>query len=329
METTLQQIIARVPEWASAQSIQTSVLMGGITNQNYRVDVDGTSFVVRVTGKDSELLGINRQHEYECSVIAAETGVAPEVLHFFPDLGSIVTRFIDGHKIPPNAMGTRENIARVATAVRRLHRARPYPGAFSPFRAVQEYRRNAERLGAPMPSDIDELFRWVNQIEATVNVCRDRMVRRALHAHHAGWSAESILSLSQDVSCHNDLLNENFLDDGNIRIIDFEYAAMGDPFFDLGNFAAHHQFDGEQDAWLIESYFGAGRDVALQRLYDESFARLQLMKTVSDLREALWGVVQIKLSSLDFDYRAYADEFFGRYREKWSKAKSYVARLEV
>ena len=53
--------------------------------------------------------------------------------------------------------------------------------------------------------------------------------------------------------CHNDLLNLNFIDDGTrIRILDWEYAGMGDIFFDLGNVAAQHEFNDEQDEILFE-----------------------------------------------------------------------------
>lgn len=302
VESTLAQIIARVPEWANAQSIQTSFLAGGLSNLNFRVDVDGQSFVVRVCGQGLELLGVNRQHEYECNVIAAEMGVAPDVIHFFPDLGTLITRFVDGRKLLSEQIGTRENIQRVVNSVRRLHQsARPFPSAWSPFRTIEEYRRTAERLGCPMPDDIDELFGWAAQIE------------RAMYR-----SAPPSI-----VPCHNDLLNENFLDDGTIRIIDYEYAAMGDPFFDLANFSSHHRFNDEQDQWLIESYFGADRrDVASQRLYHERFARLQRMKLISDLREAMWGVVQIKVASVAFNYQAYANEWFGRFRAKRELADS-------
>ncbi len=297
MDTILKRIIARVPQWADAKSIQSSFLAGGISNLNYRVDVDGESFVVRVCGKDLELLGVNRPHEYECNVIAAEVGVAPEVIDFFPDLGSLITRFIDGKKIPAEQIGTHENIQRVARSIRRLHGARPFPSTFSAFRTVQDYRRTAERLGAPMPANIDEMFTWAAQMEAA-------MVRNGPPQH---------------VSCHNDLLNENFIDDGAIRIIDYEYAAMGDPFFDLGNFAVHHRFSDEQDAWLIESYFGESETSEVF-----AFARLKLMKMVSDLREAMWGVVQIKVASVDFDYQAYADKHFARYQQQWADGR--VAR---
>ncbi|MBI1801065.1 MAG: phosphotransferase [Chloroflexi bacterium] len=295
MDTTLQTIIGRVPRWVNARHIAITPLAGGITNLNYRVDVDGESFVVRVCGKDGEKLGVNRQHEYACSVIASEAGVAPEVIDFFPDLGSLVTRFVAGRKIPAGQIGTLENIGRVADSIRRYHGARPFPGAFSAFRTVEEYRRTAEELGAPMPRNVNELFMQASQMEAAI--AHYRIVRQA-----------------PDVPCHNDLLNENFIDDGRrVRIIDWEYAGMGDPFFDLGNFAVHHRFSDEQDARLIESYLGDADDAA--------FAHLKLMKMVSDLREAMWGVVQINLSTLDFDYQAYADKHFSRFQEQWADAR--------
>ena len=106
--------------------------------------------------------------------------------------------------------------------------------------------------------------------------------------------------------CHNDLLNLNFIDDGtHIRILDWEYAGMGDIFFDLGNFAVQHEFNGEQDEILLRAYFG--------KPTDSQRAHLKLMKIMSDLREAMWGVVQAGVSKLDFDYVGYAEKYFGRF----------------
>jgi len=105
--------------------------------------------------------------------------------------------------------------------------------------------------------------------------------------------------------CHNDLLNANFIDDGTrIRIVDWEYAGMGDPFFDLGNFSINHELTPDEDAILLAAY---DDDVRPARL-----ARLTLMRTVSDFREAMWGVLQQGISSLDVDFVAYAGEHFER-----------------
>lgn len=297
----LQPVIERMPGWATALSIRAVPLAGGITNRNYRVDVDNESFVVRIYGRDTELLGVNRRHEYECNVSAAATGVAPEVVAFFPELDSIVTRFLAGKPITADAIGTPENIRRAARAIRRLHGSSAYPGRFSPFRAIEEYRHTAGELGCPMPENLDQLFEHAYGLEA------------ALYA--AGTAAE--------VPCHNDLLNENFIDDGSIRIIDYEYAAMGDAFFDLGNFAVHHRFDDIQDGRLLDAYFVDGAAGAA-RVPADAMARLKFMKMSSDLREAMWSVVQIKLSALAFDYQAYANRHFERFQSMWNDPR--VAR---
>jgi thiamine kinase-like enzyme len=105
--------------------------------------------------------------------------------------------------------------------------------------------------------------------------------------------------------CHNDLLNANFIDDGErIRIVDWEYAGMGDPFFDLGNFSVNHGLDADEDAILLAAYEGVARPARL--------ARLRLMRVVSDFREAMWGVLQQALSTLDVDFAAYAELHFER-----------------
>src|SRR5205823_10071885 len=86
------------------------------------------------------------------------------------------------------------------------------------------------------------------------------------------------------VPCHNDLLNANFLDDNSIRIVDWEYAGMGDRFFDLANFSVNHEFEVEDDRRLLATYFGEARDADL--------ASLRMMRFMSDFREAMWGVLQ-------------------------------------
>ena len=107
------------------------------------------------------------------------------------------------------------------------------------------------------------------------------------------------------VPCHNDLLNANFIDDGaSIRIVDWEYAGMGDRFFDLGNFAVNHQLSEEDEGGLLSAYFG--------RLVSSQYARLRLMRIMSDYREAMWGVLQQAISELDFDFQAYAGKHFDR-----------------
>jgi thiamine kinase-like enzyme len=112
------------------------------------------------------------------------------------------------------------------------------------------------------------------------------------------------------VPCHNDLLPGNLIRDrrdGHILIVDWEYAGMGHPYFDLGNLSVNNDFDEAADERLLTAYHeeppGADRRAALR-----------LMRILSDAREAAWGVVQVAVSELEFDFAAYADTHFERLR---------------
>ena len=265
--------------WPGRQA-RVEVLGGGITNHNLKVEVDGETFVLRVAGKDTDLLGIDRTVELAATKSAAALGVGPEVVAFVEPEGWLVTRFVDG-EIPPLArMREHDLLARVARALRAFHDGPAIPGTFDSFRVVEDYGRIAAERGGEIPAAFD----WAREIARRIE-----QLRRGAEA----------------VSCHNDLLNANFLDDGeHLRIVDWEYAGMGDPFFDLGNLAVNNGLDAAAQALLLEEYFGDVRDVHR--------ARLALMRIVSDFREAMWGVVQQGISKLDFDYVDYADRHFTR-----------------
>ena len=76
--------------------------------------------------------------------------------------------------------------------------------------------------------------------------------------------------------CHNDLLNANFLIGDRIYLLDWEYAGMGDIFFDLANFSDNHEMIDAQDLWMLECYFG--------NVTERHVAHLKIMKVLSDLR---------------------------------------------
>jgi len=290
---SVSEAIARVPQWSGAQGIEVEPLGGGITNRNFRVTVNGQAYVLRLAGEDTELLGIDRQHEYAANVAAAKVGVAPEVVYFIEPEGYLVTRFVDGKPIPIDEMRSSENVRRVAQALIKIHSMGSIPGVFSASRVVNAYTTLSRRNGALFPDDFDWLLDRKREIEG---------------AQHQGTIMPR--------PCHNDLLNGNFLDDGAIRILDWEYAGMGDVFFDLANFAVHHDFSDDEDRLLLECYFGEASEAR--------FPRLKQMKVMSDFREAMWGVVQSTISKLDFDFQGYALEHFDRMRRsmndpRWGK----------
>src|SRR5690349_6097542 len=280
MEQHIAHIISQIPGWSVERAVVTP-LEGGITNQNYRVDIDGASFVLRVGGKGTHLLGIDRERESICSTLASRVGVAPAVHHFLPGEDALVTHFITGTAITSESAAQPEILRRIVASMQHYHAGPDFPGAFSPFATVRNYHRLASQYGVIFPDTLPRVFALMVRIEEALG---------AVHQHKP---------------CHNDLLASNFIDDGHIIwIIDWEYAGMGDPFFDLGNFSINHGLQPDEDELLLEAYDGA---VDARRL-----ARLTLMRVVSDFREAMWGVLQQGISTLDVDFVAYASAGFDR-----------------
>ena len=264
------------------------VLGGGITNHNAKVEVDGEVFVLRVAGRDTDLLGIDRSVELAATRAAAERGIGPEVVEFVEPEGWLVTRFISGSTPPLEHMRDAAMLERVASALRAFHDGPAIPGQFDSFRVVEAYRETALARGGAIPDAYDR-------------------------AHEIAGRIESRRGGAAPVPCHNDLLNANFLDDGErLRIVDWEYAGMGDRFFDLANFSINHELDADGCATLLTAYFGEARP--------EDAAALELMRFMSDFREAMWGVVQATVSELDFDFSAYARDHFERLERTASTA---------
>jgi thiamine kinase-like enzyme len=255
-------------------------LGGGITNRNFRVTVDDAAYVLRVGGKDTELLGIDRAVEHGASLVAAELGIGPDVVAFVEPEGWLVTRFLEGRPIPPEAMRRPENLERAARTLQKLHDGPEISGRFDSFRVVEAYRETAAAHGVGVPGAFDRAKPIADEIERRR---RDEAAR----------------------PCHNDLLNANFIEQGErLRIVDWEYAGMGDRFFDLANFSVNHELGEDENEALLAAYFGEARPADRDAL--------RLMRFMSDFREAMWGVVQRGISELDFDFAAYAEEHFAR-----------------
>ena len=254
-------------------------LGGGITNHNFKVEVEGGEFVLRMGGARTQLLGIDRAAEHAAGVRAYEVGVGPEVVAFVPSQGWLVARFIDGRTISPDEMREPETLRRVMAALRKFHEAAPIPGRFDSHAVVEDYHAKAVEHGVEIPRAYDGALAVSRRIRAT-----------------RGEQAVA--------PCHNDLLNANFLDDGEVRIVDWEYAGMGDPFFDLANFSINHEFSIDDDRRLVEAYFG--------KMRESDLASVRLMRFMSDFREAMWGVLQSGISELDFAFGEYAAKHFAR-----------------
>jgi thiamine kinase-like enzyme len=281
----LTEVVARVTALLGPRQGSVVQLEGGITNRNFRVNFGGTDYVVRLPGKRTEILGIDRIAECIANKSAAGLGFAPGVAAMFEEPSCLVTMFVPGRQVSADQLRRSEMLAEVAHDLRRFHDSgTELPTGFDSFRLVEEYAETGRAHGSEPPEGYDD----------------------ALEAAHAIEKAIDGRPTHELVPAHNDLLTANFLRDGDkLQLIDWEYAGMGDRWFDLGNFAANNEFDEEHEAEFLEAYFGEPPD-------DVRRATLKLFRFMSDFREAMWGVVQAGVSHLDFDFGEYAQKHFDR-----------------
>jgi thiamine kinase-like enzyme len=255
-------------------------LDGGITNHNYRVRFAARDYVVRLPGKDTSLLGIDREAERLANEAAARLGIAPAVAA--ADDRAIVTEFVVCRPVDPDAL--RADPAQVARALRAFHDSGTVlPTPFWVPDLLSDYARIVAARGGTLPPEYADTRALADRVAAA-------------------------LPLLEPVPCHDDLLPANLLvvDDGRIVLVDWEYAGMGHRFFDLGNLAVNNEFDDDAEARLLAAYFDEDPPSPARR------AALKLMRIMSDAREAAWGVVQGVISELDFDFAAYAMKHFDR-----------------
>ena len=282
--TDVAQILARLSALLGPPDGEPVPLDGGITNRNYKVEFDGKPYVVRVPGRDTAALGIDRDAEWAAACAAARAGVGPPVRAMLEDPPILVTVFVEGRHVTEEDLREPEMLSKLARCLHQMHSSgEELPSTFSAFRVHEEYARTARGRGVELPGDYDPACKRSKKIE--------KVLRGPTH---------------EPVPCHNDLLAANLIRNGDdLRIVDWEYAGMGDRWFDLGNLAVNNGLDEEAEKVLLEAYFDEPPD-------GRQLATLHLMRYMSDFREAMWGVVQGTVSELDFDFDAYADKHFAR-----------------
>jgi thiamine kinase-like enzyme len=175
---------------------------------------------------------------------------------------------------------------RMSRAIRRLHSGPRFLTDFNMFRLTEYYLNLCKERSIRIPEGYLEQMPWVEQIEKAMSV-------RPLAS----------------VPCNNDLLAENYLDDGKqLWLIDYEYSGNNDPTFELGNTCQEMQFSDAQIGEVCAAYFGTASS--------DMIARMKLNMIMSDVGWGLWAAIQAKISTIDFDFWGWAIERWGRAVEK-------------
>jgi thiamine kinase-like enzyme len=281
----VEEVATKIPEWRG-KNVSISPLSGGLTNSNFKVEVDGTPYFVRVPGASTELLAIDRANEYHNTKAASEAGVAPRIFHHLPEYNVMVIVFLEGKTMSKESLNQPGQPTRMAQAIKRLNAGPRFLLDFNMFRLTEYYLGLCRDRDIPIPDGYLDRVPTVQRIEA----------------------AMSVKPLAT-VPCNNDLLAENYIDDGKqLWLIDYEYSGNNDPTFELGNTCQEMQFSDEQIAEVCSAYFGVVKK--------DLIARMKLNMIMSDVGWGLWAAIQAKISTIDFDFWGWAIERWGRAVEK-------------
>ena len=283
---TIEDVIAAIPEW-TGRAFTAEPITGGLTNRNFRVTVDGTPHFVRIPGEATELLAVDRGNELHNSRAAAAAGVGPRVVHHVPRFDVIALEWLPGRTMSNAAFAEPGMPARIAGALRRLHAGPRFRDDFNMFRLTERYLALVDERAIRLPGGYRDGIAAVPRIEV------------ALRARP-----------QPTVPCHNDLLAENYIDDGErLWIVDYEYSGNDDPTFELGNTAQELGFDDARQAELCAAYFGEASPALL--------ARMRLQMIMSDVGWSLWAAIQARISAINYDFAGWAEE-------RWARAAAMI-----
>lgn len=266
-------VVAATPVLAAARSLSITALEGGLSNSNWLAEADGRRYVVRIAGQGAPPSA--RRTEELAARSAAAAGIAPEVVTFTPEGHSVVS-FVEAVETMTSERFTSPvMVARVAGLLRAIHALPAIDGAFDPYADIDARLGAIEAAGTRLPSRVPSLLERVE---------RTRRRRAARFT---------------PVLCHNDPYYMNVIDDGDrLWMIDWEYAGMGDPLFDLGGVA--YLLDDAGREHLLAAYSG--------RTDDDARHELDEMTAVFLAWNITWCLVQATTSDIDHDFLDFAGE---------------------
>ncbi len=264
-------------------SIYIERLSGGLTNYNYKVSLGASSYFFRCTNQNSDILGSSLDREWQITNKISEEKIAPQIVLYLAEDGVIVTNFIEaiGGKVDLRDKESLQKFCHLISSVHNLNLE--FPTQFCPFETIRNYTENALELGLVLPFFLENsILPWIDFLR----------------------KSQFLTMKVEKKPAHLDLWSGNILDDGKqLWLIDWEYSAMGDPFFDLATLTSVENFSDDEMYEFLQCYLARDPN-------KEEFNHFYSMRILADIRWALWAYIQTKLSTLDEPFEDMGNEYF-------------------
>lgn len=253
--------------------------LDSLTNRNFKLTLGEEQFALRIAGAGTASY-IDRTAEAHNARLAAAIGIAPAVLHVDPGSGLMLTRFVPA-STPLTAADLRqpETLRRATDLLKRLHESGlSFRGRMELLPKLDQYIALAARKG------------WPEGLDLTPARGAAEAARPALERAGAPWRP-----------CHIDPVPHNFVIGGTpqaLYLLDWEYAAMCEPMWDLAAVSIEAELDEATDRFMLDVYFGAAAS--------RRSGRFVLYKSLLNLMAAAWAVVQLVDGNSSTDFVAFA-----------------------
>ncbi len=280
--------IAAVKDW-EGKEISYVPVAGGVTNPNFKVTVDGEDFFLKIPGEGTDF--IDRDNAHIANKIASDTGVGPQACYYFPETGVEIVKWLDGYRqVVFGDVYDEKIFTQIAEVAKKFHAGTDVmPLVESVFDQNREMVKRAME-GRYLPPWHDKMLYLMDKIE---------------EAFEAGDFEKR--------PCHNDFYTNNFMYNdatGDLKLIDYEYGSMGDPYYDLGIYGGVNFLTEDMDVLLNTIYNDGVND-------ETGFARYKLNKITSDIKWSYWSLMNAITSDLT-DYMAWYGPKIARLQHMWA-----------
>jgi thiamine kinase-like enzyme len=275
-------------------------LFGGLAHVTYAVSTDaGQRYVVKFLTQEMDDFGlmIPIGDLIGNTVAAGESGVGAQVIKALPEVPALVLEYIDGRTLDTPDLARPDYIARIGRAIRDLHaKAPPMRNTTVIWKFLDDYLALIDKHSLACPPGILD---WLPTMRRT--------------------QAALALNALPPVPSNNDLLAKNIMDDGRIRIIDYDFSGMNDPMFDVGDLAMEGDYDPDQIRVACTAYFGAHHPV--------QYARASLFGIAA---QYTWSLLFVGMDALLTDSPAEGFDYWqeASSRWDWTRAKLEDSSLE-
>ena len=247
-----EQVLAGIDSLSGADIVRQ--FPGGPASHSYLVRHGDGRYVLRIDTAIAQMLGLDRVSEAAVLAAVAEAGLGPEPIFVDADNGVLVTRYLHGSAWTEHELTEDDALGRLAGLLKRVH-GLPAIGEEMgrPFELPYKLSAYAQTIGSPKA---------------------DELALEALDILEGLGGTDAHLCL-----CHNDVTCANIIGGDRLALIDWEYAAIGDPFFDLATVVQHHGLDDGQATQLLRAYLGQVQDDDIHRLrqWCELYGRLSVL----------------------------------------------------